>query len=117
MINAFLDRLKSTDTVEYACEPKLDGLAISLLYEDGLLVRAATRGDGQTGEDVTQNVRTIKNVPLRLRGDDYPQRIEIRGEVYMLKAGFEAYNERARANDTKLFANPRNAAAGFITPA
>jgi len=109
-----LDRLKSTDTVEYACEPKLDGLAISLLYEDGLLVRAATRGDGQTGEDVTQNVRTIKNVPLRLRGDDYPQRIEIRGEVYMLKAGFEAYNERARANDTKLFANPRNAAAGSL---
>ncbi|AHK16270.1 NAD-dependent DNA ligase LigA [Thalassolituus oleivorans] len=109
-----LDRLKSTDTVEYACEPKLDGLAISLLYEDGLLVRAATRGDGQTGEDVTQNVRTVKNVPLRLRGDDYPQRIEIRGEVYMLKAGFEAYNERARANDTKLFANPRNAAAGSL---
>lgn len=108
------DRLKTEDEIELACEPKLDGLAISLLYVNGVLERAATRGDGQTGEDVTQNVRTIKNIPLRLRGEQVPQRIEIRGEVYMPKAGFNAYNDRARANDEKLFANPRNAAAGSL---
>ena len=83
------DRLKTSDPVEYACEPKLDGLAVSLLYEAGLLVRAATRGDGQTGEDITQNVRTIRSIPLKLRGD-VPSRIEVRGEVYMPLAGFEA---------------------------
>jgi DNA ligase (NAD+) len=108
------DRLKISDDIEYACEPKLDGLAISLLYVDGLLERAATRGDGETGEDVTQNVRTIKNIPLRLIGDDIPDRIEIRGEVYMPKGGFEAYNERAREQGEKVFANPRNAAAGSL---
>ncbi|MCA6064425.1 NAD-dependent DNA ligase LigA [Thalassolituus marinus] len=108
------ERLKTADEVELACEPKLDGLAVSLLYESGLLVRAATRGDGQTGEDITQNVRTIKNVPLRLQGDAVPARIEIRGEVYMPRAGFEAYNDKARANDEKVFANPRNAAAGSL---
>ncbi|HBS43007.1 MAG TPA: DNA ligase [Oceanospirillales bacterium] len=108
------DRLKTSDPVEYACEPKLDGLAVSLLYEAGLLVRAATRGDGQTGEDITQNVRTIRSIPLKLRGDDVPERIEIRGEVYMPLAGFEAYNERAREQGEKVFANPRNAAAGSL---
>ena len=108
------DRLKSDDELAFACEPKLDGLAISLLYIDGVLERAATRGDGETGEDVTQNVRTIKNIPLRLIGEHVPGRIEIRGEVYMPKAGFEAYNERAREEGTKLFANPRNAAAGSL---
>jgi len=108
------DRLKSSEEIELACEPKLDGLAVSLLYENGVLTRAATRGDGQTGEDITQNVRTIKNVPLKLYGDDFPARIEIRGEVYMPKAGFEAYNDNARANDEKVFANPRNAAAGSL---
>ena len=108
------DRLKSSEDIEYACEPKLDGLAISLLYIDGLLERAATRGDGETGEDVTQNVRTIKNIPLRLIGEDVPERIEIRGEVYMPKGGFEAYNERAREQGEKVFANPRNAAAGSL---
>lgn len=108
------DRLKTTDDIEIACEPKLDGLAVSLLYENGILTRAATRGDGQTGEDITQNVRTINNVPLKLYGDDIPARIEIRGEVYMPKAGFDAYNEKARANDEKVFANPRNAAAGSL---
>jgi len=108
------DRLKSSEEIEYACEPKLDGLAISLLYIDGLLERAATRGDGETGEDVTQNVRTIKNIPLRLIGEDVPERIEIRGEVYMPKGGFEAYNERAREQGEKVFANPRNAAAGSL---
>ena len=108
------DRLKTSDPVEYACEPKLDGLAVSLLYEAGLLVRAATRGDGQTGEDITQNVRTIRSIPLKLRGDDVPERIEIRGEVYMPLAGFEAYNERAREQGEKVFANPRNAAAASL---
>ncbi len=108
------ERLKASDDIELACEPKLDGLAVSLLYENGMLVRAATRGDGQAGEDITQNVRTIKNVPLRLQGDDVPARIEIRGEVYMPRAGFDAYNEKARANDEKVFANPRNAAAGSL---
>ena len=108
------DRLKSHDDIALACEPKLDGLAVSLLYEEGALVRAATRGDGQTGENITQNVRTIKNVPLKLYGDNYPSRIEIRGEVYMPKAGFEAYNDKARENDEKVFANPRNAAAGSL---
>jgi DNA ligase (NAD+) len=108
------DRLKTDEPLEFACEPKLDGLAISLLYVNGMLERAATRGDGQTGEDVTQNVRTIKNVPLRLQGDQTPERIEIRGEVYMPKAGFDAYNDRARENEEKVFANPRNAAAGSL---
>lgn len=107
------DRLKSTAEVELACEPKLDGLAVSLLYEQGKLVRGATRGDGQSGEDITQNVRTIKNIPLVLQGD-FPARIEIRGEVYMPRAGFEAYNDKARANGEKVFANPRNAAAGSL---
>lgn len=108
-----LERLGSKQEVELACEPKLDGLAVSLLYEQGLLVRAATRGDGQTGEDITQNVRTIKNIPLKLLGD-FPWRIEIRGEVYMPKKGFDLYNQNALAKGEKPFANPRNAAAGSL---
>lgn len=108
------ERLNTTAAIEYACEPKLDGLAISLLYESGKLVRAATRGDGQTGENVTANVRTIRNVPLTLRGSGYPERLEIRGEVYMPLAGFDAYNEKAREAGNKVFANPRNAAAGSL---
>lgn len=107
------DKLDS-ETVVFTAEPKLDGLAISLLYENGMLVRAATRGDGMTGEDVTQNVRTIKSIPLHLMGDDYPQLLEVRGEVYMPKAGFEALNERQQAAGEKSFANPRNAAAGSL---
>ena len=102
------------EQLEYSVEPKLDGLAISMLYEDGVLSRAATRGDGTTGEDVTLNVRTIEAIPLRLLGDDYPPRLEVRGEVIMTKAGFEALNEQQRKNDAKLFANPRNAAAGSL---
>lgn len=101
-------------SVEYVAEPKLDGLAISILYEQGSLVRAATRGDGVRGEDVTHNVRTIAAVPLRLRGADYPARLEVRGEVYMPKAGFEALNRRAREQGEKAFVNPRNAAAGSL---
>ncbi|MFY9178860.1 MAG: NAD-dependent DNA ligase LigA [Venatoribacter sp.] len=107
------ERLKTTEPLEFAFEPKLDGLAISLLYENGVLVRAATRGDGQTGEDVTQNVRTIKNIPLKLQGD-FPERIEIRGEVYMPLKGFAAYNQKAVEQGDKSFANPRNAAAGSL---
>ncbi len=83
------DRLKSSDDLTYCCELKLDGLAVSLLYEDGLLVRAATRGDGTTGENITANVRTIHAIPLRLHGDNIPARVEVRGEVFMTEAGFE----------------------------
>ena len=108
------DRLNSDEQIEYACEPKLDGLAVSILYENGQLVQAATRGDGATGENITLNVRTIKNVPLSLRGDDYPERLEVRGEIYIPKAGFEKLNQDARENDGKVFANPRNAAAGSL---
>ncbi len=106
--------LKDTEQLEYACEPKLDGLAVSILYEDGQLVQAATRGDGSTGENITLNVRTIKNVPLSLRGTDFPKRLEVRGEIYIPKAGFEKLNQSARDNDEKVFANPRNAAAGSL---
>ncbi len=102
------------DKINYTVEPKLDGLAISLLYEDGVLVRGATRGDGITGEDVTQNVRTIDAIPLRLQGDDYPKRLEIRGEVVMTKSGFAKLNELQRKKGDKVFANPRNAAAGSL---
>ncbi len=99
---------------EYVIEPKFDGLAISLLYRDGVLVQAATRGDGTTGEDVTQNVKTVANIPLRLHGDNPPELIEVRGEVLMLKADFAALNKRQTENGQKPFANPRNAAAGSL---
>lgn len=100
--------------VVYACEPKLDGLAVSLLYVDGLLVRGATRGDGSTGEDISSNVRTIRSIPLRLLGTGWPRVLEVRGEVYMSRAGFEALNARAIETGGKTFANPRNAAAGSL---
>jgi len=100
--------------LRYAAEPKLDGAAVSLLYEDGVLVRAATRGDGTTGEDITHNVRTIDSIPLRLLGDGYPTTLEVRGEVFMPRAGFEAYNKTAREAGEKTFVNPRNAAAGSL---
>lgn len=102
------------ERVEYSAEPKLDGLAISMLYEHGRLVRAATRGDGTTGEDVTQNVRTIKAIPLVLRGGGYPSILEVRGEVFMTKAGLTELNERQLQRGEKVFANPRNAAAGSL---
>ncbi|NIF20925.1 NAD-dependent DNA ligase LigA [Candidatus Pantoea multigeneris] len=108
------DRLKQTDAVTYCCELKLDGLAVSLLYENGLLVQAATRGDGTTGENITHNVRTIGAIPLRLTGDNIPARLEVRGEVFMTQRGFEKLNDEARKSDGKLFANPRNAAAGSL---
>ena len=100
--------------VHYTAEPKLDGLAVSLRYEAGALVQAATRGDGTTGEDITQNVRTIHSVPLRLIGAGWPDLLEARGEVYMTSAGFERLNEQARRSGDKTFANPRNAAAGSL---
>jgi len=100
--------------VAYCCEPKLDGVAVSMLYEDGALVRAATRGDGATGEDVTANVRTIASVPLRLPVAAPPAGLEVRGEVYMPRRGFEAMNRRAEARGEKTFVNPRNAAAGSL---
>jgi DNA ligase (NAD+) len=108
------DRLGSEEPVGYCCEPKLDGVALSLLYEDGALVRGATRGDGASGEDITANVRTIPTVPLRLLGEDAPARLEVRGEVCMPRAGFEAFNARARETGEKPFVNPRNAAAGSL---
>jgi len=100
--------------VEYAAELKFDGIAISLRYEAGLLVRAATRGDGETGEDVTPNLRTIRSVPLRLTASHPPAVLEVRGEVFMRRDAFEKLNERQRAAGEKVFVNPRNAAAGFV---
>jgi len=134
-------RLDSEAPIHYSCEPKIDGVAVSLLYEEGVLIRAATRGDGVTGEDITHNARTIKDVPLRLRdpstnvgvraGDPIPQhlsdegaeinsapaiprRLEVRGEIYMSRSGFEQINLTAIEAGTKTFVNPRNAAAGTL---
>ena len=108
------DRLKSDGPIEYVCEPKLDGLAVSLHYDDGILTRAATRGDGYTGEDITANIRTIASVPLRLRGQKVPGLVEVRGEVYMPKSGFEKLNQTLAEKGDKTFVNPRNAAAGSL---
>jgi DNA ligase (NAD+) len=108
------DRLKTVEPLTFCCELKLDGLAVSLLYENGELVQAATRGDGTTGENITANVRTIRAIPLRLQGDNIPARLEVRGEVFMPQPGFEAMNEEARRTGGKVFANPRNAAAGSL---
>lgn len=99
---------------EFSVEPKLDGLAISLRYEHGRFIRGATRGDGATGEDVSANLRTVRAIPLRLRGEALPAVLEVRGEVYMPRAGFEAFNERARERGERTLANPRNGAAGSL---
>ncbi len=106
------EKMGNTST-EYIAEPKLDGLAISLLYKEGVLVQAATRGDGKSGENVTENIRTVHDIPLRLKGD-FPVRLEVRGEVFMSKRGFEKLNQQAEEKGEKLFANPRNAAAGSL---
>jgi len=113
-----IDRLEldeeQGEELVYHAEPKMDGVAVSMRYEDGRLVQAATRGDGTTGEDITHNVRTIRSVPLRLRGSGYPGVIEIRGEVFMPKEGFEAFNRKAAEEGEKTFVNPRNAASGSL---
>jgi DNA ligase (NAD+) len=109
-----LDRLQQTEPVNYSVEPKLDGMAISIRYEAGKLAVAATRGDGRTGEDVTHNVRTIKSLPSVLKGTNPPAVLEVRGEVFMPSAGFEALNAAARERGEKTFANPRNATAGSL---
>jgi DNA ligase (NAD+) len=105
--------LNQTD-VYYCCEPKLDGLAVNLVYENGQLIAGVTRGDGTVGENVTSNIKTLKMVPINLRGQFTPKRLEVRGEVYMTKAGFDQLNRKAHEKGTKLFANPRNAAAGSL---
>jgi DNA ligase (NAD+) len=111
-----MDRLQldSSTIMDYSAEPKLDGAAVSLIYKKGHLVQGATRGDGRTGENITHNVRTIAAVPLSLLGAGYPATLEVRGEVFMPRAGFEKYNARARKNGEKTFVNPRNAAAGSL---
>ncbi len=109
-----LDIDDANDELDYSAEPKLDGAAVSLMYEKGDLVRAATRGDGTTGEDITHNIRTIASVPLTLIGNGYPSTLEVRGEVFMPRAGFERFNELARQKGEKTFVNPRNAAAGSL---
>jgi DNA ligase (NAD+) len=120
-VRAFHERVikgLETEHADYVAEPKLDGVAISLLYREGRLIQAATRGDGATGEDVTANVRTISAIPLKLRnaedGDPWPDPLEVRGEIYMPLDGFRAYNERAKKEGLKELVNPRNAAAGSL---
>lgn len=118
-LKAFIKRAiekldEPNQTLVFACEPKLDGLAVNMTYEDGILTHAATRGDGAVGENITANIKTIASVPLRLRVNNPPKLIEVRGEVYIPKADFEAYNARARERGEKTFANPRNAAAGSL---
>ena len=106
-------KLDEGTQVTFCCEPKLDGAAVSLLYESGVLVRGATRGDGESGEDITENVKTIRNIPLKLKGN-VPDRLEVRGEVVMPIGAFDRFNEKARQQGEKVFANPRNAAAGSL---
>jgi DNA ligase (NAD+) len=110
------DRLnyKDDQRIDYICEPKLDGVAVSLLYRNGLLVRGATRGDGKVGEDITANVRTINSIPLKLTGAGIPELLEVRGEIYLPRSGFDKINAAATAKGDKPFVNPRNAAAGSL---
>ena len=107
-------RLDIADEIEYSCEPKIDGIAVSLIYEKGLFVRAATRGDGTKGEDITHNVKTIADIPLRIEGNNLPGRLEVRGEIYITKSGFAQMNKLAVSSGEKVFVNPRNAAAGTL---
>lgn len=109
-----ITKLLDVSSIEYVAEPKLDGLAISLIYQDGKLIQGATRGDGSRGEDVTANIRTIKSIPLTLRGKGYPETLEVRGEIYMDKEGFKRLNQKQEKSGGKVFVNPRNAAAGSL---
>jgi len=118
-LSAFMKRVSSSLEVDdskllFTCEPKLDGLAVNLIYENGILTHAGTRGDGRVGEAITNNIKTIASVPLKLMIENPPSLIEVRGEVYMPKAGFEAFNEKARQKGEKTFVDPRNAAAGSL---
>lgn len=108
------DRLKTEDDIQYCCEPKLDGVAVTLRYEHGYLTRAGTRGDGSVGEDITENIKTIQMIPLKLRGQNHPPSIDVRGEVFISKKGFLELNEKAHADKLKIFVNARNAAAGSL---
>ncbi len=108
------NRLDVDHVIEYCCEPKIDGVAVSLIYEKGQLMLAATRGDGHVGEDITQNIRTIPSIPLVLMGSNYPELLEVRGEVYMPQAGFDQLNNDAKEKGLKTFVNPRNAASGSL---
>lgn len=108
------DRLHTSKVIEYCCEPKMDGLAVNIRYENGYMTQAATRGDGASGEDITSNIKTINMVPLRLRGDKIPALLDVRGEVFISKAGFQRLNDAAEQRGEKKFANPRNAAAGSL---
>ena len=108
------ERLGQQGPIRYSAEPKLDGLAVSARYEDGVFVQGATRGDGETGEDITQNLKTIAALPLKVRADRPPRVLEVRGEVFMPLAGFERFNSQAIARGEKSFVNPRNAAAGSL---
>lgn len=118
-LDGFLTRIENfigqnSEHITFCCEPKLDGLAVSILYENGILTRAATRGDGTTGEDITANIRTIRTIPLKLLAENPPHRLEVRGEVFMPQAAFDKLNKQANAENGKTFANPRNAAAGSL---
>ncbi|MGM0703009.1 MAG: NAD-dependent DNA ligase LigA [Pseudomonadota bacterium] len=114
-VRRIADRLElDGETLAFCCEPKLDGAAVSLVYAHGRLVSGATRGDGHTGEGITSNLKTLKSIPLKLRGKEWPDRLEVRGEVTMRHADFEAMNDKAREEGGKVFANPRNAAAGSL---
>ncbi len=108
------ERLAPLQKIQYSAEPKMDGLAVSAVYEHGVFVQGATRGDGETGEDITPNLKTVRSLPLKLRGEGYPTILEVRGEVYMPIAGFERFNAEALARGEKVFVNPRNAAAGSL---
>ena len=112
--NRVKKRLGSDAPVQYSCEPKVDGVAVSLLYRSGTLEQAATRGDGVVGEDITHNVRTIRSVPLKLEAKGVPELFEVRGEIFLSKSGFSRVNEEAKASGGKVFVNPRNAAAGTL---
>ncbi len=109
-----LKRVEIDGEITYSCEPKVDGVAVSLLYENGVLIRAATRGDGSVGEDITHNVRTIRSIPLKLSGGGFPSLLEVRGEIFLGKRGFAQLNEQARLDQSKVFVNPRNTAAGTL---